>query len=69
MKSLLATVAMSGVLLWWMGAVVGRSVWLVALGGIGLGGVVYGVVMVVLRVEEVGAVLNSLKNRFWCFTS
>ena len=62
-KSLLATVAMSGALVWWMGLVAGRSVWLISLGGIGLGGVVYGVVMLVLRVEEVGVVVNALKKR------
>jgi putative peptidoglycan lipid II flippase len=63
MKSVVATVAMSAVLMWWIAFVVGQSVWLVSLGGIALGGAVYGGVMGLLRVEEVGSLLAFAKRR------
>ncbi|TES89667.1 MAG: murein biosynthesis integral membrane protein MurJ [Anaerolineales bacterium] len=62
-KSLLATVGMSAGLAWWVGVVVGQSVWLISLGGIALGGVVYGVLMWVLQVEEVRGIVASVKVR------
>ncbi|MGD8456376.1 MAG: murein biosynthesis integral membrane protein MurJ [Anaerolineales bacterium] len=62
-KSVLATAAMSGMLWWWVGFTTGRSVWLVALGGIALGGAVYGGLMGVLRVEEVGELVGYVRGR------
>jgi putative peptidoglycan lipid II flippase len=62
-KSVLATAAMSAALWWWLGFTAGSSVWLVALGGIALGGAVYGGLMWLLRVEEVGALLGYAKRR------
>jgi putative peptidoglycan lipid II flippase len=62
-KSLLATVGMSSVLAWWVGVVVGQSVWLVSLGGIALGGMVYGVLMWLLRAEEVKEIVANVKDR------
>jgi len=62
-KSVLATVAMSAALWWWMGVVADESVWLIALGGIALGGSVYAGVMGLLRVEEIGGLLEVAKRR------
>lgn len=62
-KSVLATVAMSAALWWWMRATAEGSVWLIALGGIALGGAVYAGLMGILRVEEVGGLLEVAKRR------
>jgi putative peptidoglycan lipid II flippase len=53
----LAASAVMGTALWlWLAATAGRSAWLVGLGGVALGGLVYGVGAVVLRAPEVGLV-------------
>jgi putative peptidoglycan lipid II flippase len=52
-KSSLATAAMIAALWGWLVWVRESSVWLVGLGGIAIGGAVYAVLMLVLRVEEV----------------
>ncbi len=62
-KSVLATVAMSVALWWWMGVTGGGSVWLISLGGITLGGAVYAGAMGLLRVEEMGGMLAFVKRR------
>lgn len=59
-----AAAALMGLgLWWWLGATAGQSVWLIGVGGIALGGLIYGAAVWALRVPEVHEVLDSLKNR------
>jgi putative peptidoglycan lipid II flippase len=62
-QAILATAAMVLVVWAWMGLTNGRQAWLV--GGIGaiLGGLVYGVVVLGLKVPEVQSVLNLLRRK------
>jgi putative peptidoglycan lipid II flippase len=53
-RTLAAAAAMGAALAVWLAATAGRSAWLVGLGGVALGGLVYGVGAVVLRAPEVG---------------
>lgn len=61
-KSLLATAAMAGGLVMWIGFSAGRTPWVIALGGIALGGLVYALAVALLRVEEVQAVFSAASN-------
>ena len=63
LKSALAAAAMSAGLVWWLGSSAGRSVWLIAFGGIALGGLVYGLGMLVLRVEETQSLIAAVRRR------
>lgn len=50
--------------LWlWLVVSLGRSPWLVGLGGVGIGAVVYGMTIWVLRVPELGQVVGALRRR------
>lgn len=56
--------AVMGLVLWgWLALTSGRSAWLVALGGIGLGALVYALVLAALRVPEVSLLLDGVKRR------
>lgn len=59
----LASLAM-GIGLWlWIQATVGLPRWAVALGGVAIGGIVYGIGVLLLRVPEVQVLLTSIKRR------
>jgi putative peptidoglycan lipid II flippase len=62
-KSVAAAAVMSGVLVWWLGLMQGESVWLVGLGGILIGGAAYGIILVLLRVEEVNTLIQVVRRR------
>jgi putative peptidoglycan lipid II flippase len=47
----------------WLGFSVGMNPWLVGLGGVALGGLVYGLGLVLLRVSEVQMILRVIKSR------
>ncbi len=63
-KSVGAAAAMSAGLVSWLGFVQGRSVWFIGLGGIAFGGFVYGLILLLLRVEEVQSLLSGIRQRF-----
>ena len=58
-QSMIATAAMSGAIVWWLGWMQTGAVWLSGLGGIALGGAVYAVLMLILGVEEGRALLRA----------
>ncbi|MBN1666603.1 MAG: hypothetical protein JW862_05930, partial [Anaerolineales bacterium] len=60
-KALLATVIMAIFLLVWSHQLASQPAWMLALGGVGLGGLVYAIMIALLRVEE----LNSLTVGLW----
>jgi putative peptidoglycan lipid II flippase len=60
----LATLAMSVGLVLWLGMMAAQPVWLLAVGGILLGGVVYAMVILSLRVPEAGELLAYVSRRF-----
>jgi putative peptidoglycan lipid II flippase len=60
-KALLATAIMAVFLLLWSRQLANQPAWLLALGGVGLGGLVYAIMIALLRVEE----LNSLTVGLW----
>jgi putative peptidoglycan lipid II flippase len=60
----LATAAMTLALALWLSQVGGLSVWLISGGGVVLGGAVYGLVVLALRVPEGRALLQSLVKPF-----
>jgi putative peptidoglycan lipid II flippase len=62
-KSTTAVIAMSLGLVWWLGLMQTRSPWLVGLGGILAGGLVYGIVLAVLRVDELKTVFQAVLRR------
>ena len=62
-QAILATVIMMLVLWIWLGITSAQPVWLVGLGGILVGGAVYGLCMLILRVPEALAVMAFLKRR------
>ncbi len=59
LKSILAVAAMSGAIVWWLNYAAGRSVWLVGLGGITIGGAIYAALMLILRVGEAQALVQA----------
>ncbi len=62
-QSVLATAAMVLVIVGWLGLTSTRQAWLVGGGGVLIGSLVYGLVVLALRVPEVYSVLNLLKRR------
>ncbi|OGN90035.1 MAG: murein biosynthesis integral membrane protein MurJ [Chloroflexi bacterium RBG_13_48_10] len=62
-QAILATVIMTLILWIWLGMTSAKPVWLVGLGGILVGGVVYGLCMLILRVPEALTVVAFLKRR------
>jgi putative peptidoglycan lipid II flippase len=61
--SLLGTLGMIVVLVFWMRAMSSHSAALTTLGGVAVGGAVYGLLLVLLRVPEVGIVVRGIKRR------
>lgn len=62
-KGIFATLFM-GMALWgWTSYFSEQSIWLVGIGGIALGGIVYGAMVVLLRVEEVRTVLINIQRK------
>jgi putative peptidoglycan lipid II flippase len=59
----LAAAAMSASLLAWNGFAAELNPWLAGLGGVALGGAVYAIGLVLLRVSEVGMILRTLLRR------
>lgn len=62
--ALLCTLVMSAALAGWLNLTNGRSLWLTGLGGIAAGVLVYGVMLVIMRVPEVTAVFLAIRRRF-----
>jgi putative peptidoglycan lipid II flippase len=62
-KAVVSMVVMALVLWSWLGMTTDQPVWLVGVGGVLLGGAVYGLCMLLLRVPEAGIILNLLKRR------
>jgi putative peptidoglycan lipid II flippase len=62
-KAVLSMVVMALVLWGWLGMTTDQPVWMVGVGGVVLGGAVYGLCMLLLRVPEVETVVNLLKRR------
>ena len=62
-QALLAGGVMSLALWGWLTLTRGSSVWLVALGGVAVGSLVYGLMLVVLRVPETKMLYASIKKR------
>jgi putative peptidoglycan lipid II flippase len=63
-KSVGAAAAMSASLVWWLGYAQDWSIWVIGFGGIAVGGMVYALLMLALRVEETQALLRGIKRRF-----
>ena len=62
-QAILATIAMT-LLLWsWLALTTNRPAWLIGGGGVILGGIIYGLCILALKVPEVQSVLNLLKRR------
>ena len=59
----LAAVGMGLALAAWLGFSAGMNPWLVGLGGVAIGGAVYGVLLIILRVSEVQMILRIIKSR------
>jgi putative peptidoglycan lipid II flippase len=59
----LASALMGLGLWWWLGAAAGRSVWLVGVAGIAIGGLIYGAAVWLLRVPEVNEVIAAVRSR------
>jgi putative peptidoglycan lipid II flippase len=62
LKAALATAVMSAALWGWLTLTTGRANWLVALGGVAVGGVVYLVMLVLLKAPELMLLENLLKR-------
>jgi putative peptidoglycan lipid II flippase len=61
--ALSGTIVMSLVILTWMYGTSSQNPWLVGIGGICLGTLVYGLSMIALRVPELGSLLVIIQNR------
>ena len=59
-KAVLSMVVMALVLWGWLGMTTDQPVWIVGIGGVALGGAVYGLCMLLLRVPEGGSGVNFL---------
>ncbi|MDH5606890.1 MAG: MATE family efflux transporter, partial [Anaerolineae bacterium] len=64
LKSVLAALGMTAALAGWSSLTAVQPVWLVAVGGIAVGGIVYLGLMAALRVEELRQVVGVLQARF-----
>jgi putative peptidoglycan lipid II flippase len=61
-RSLAASAGMGAALALWLPATAGRSLWVVGLGGVVLGGAVYAVLAVVLRAPELALIRGRMKD-------
>ena len=59
----LGTLIMTGTLVFWMQAMKSHSAALITLGGVGIGGVVYGLILVILRIPEIHSLSEMVKKR------
>jgi putative peptidoglycan lipid II flippase len=59
LQSALATLAMSAALIAWLRAIGDASVWLVGVGGIAVGGIVYAALVLALKVPEARELLDA----------
>jgi putative peptidoglycan lipid II flippase len=66
LKAVLATLVMSAVLVGWVILTAGHSFWLIALGGIAVGGLVYLGMMALVKAPELQLLVGVL-NRFFHF--
>jgi len=62
-QAALAASGMSLALVLWLQAVAERSVWLVALSGVSIGGIAYGLAIWALKVPEIQSVAQAIKRR------
>jgi putative peptidoglycan lipid II flippase len=62
-QAALATLAMAFALLAWMQAASGQNTWVVSLGGVAIGGILYGLVILALKIPEVQGLVGLLKRR------
>ena len=63
LQSALATLLMSAVILGWLHFSSGSSVWIIAPVGIIAGGIIYVAIMFMLRVPELGELVNAIHRR------
>jgi putative peptidoglycan lipid II flippase len=63
LQAALGTIAMSALILGWLRFAAGYSAWIVVPIGIVAGGIVYALIMFVLRVPELGELVNSVQRR------
>lgn len=63
-KYCLASLGMGIIILSWIQVTVNLNPWLVVLGGISFGGLVYGSILLLLNVSEIKLVISVLKSRF-----
>jgi putative peptidoglycan lipid II flippase len=63
LKSAAAVAVMSFSLVWWLGWSVGRTQWLVGIGGIAFGGLIYGLGLLALRAEELQQLIEGILRR------
>ena len=59
----LAALGMGLVILVWLQWAAGLNAWLVGLGGVTLGGLAYGILLILLRVDEVRMVLRFIRKK------
>ncbi len=62
-QALLAVLAMTLALLTWLQVAGGLNAWIISLGGVAIGGTVYGLVILTLKVPEVQGLISFLKKR------
>jgi ABC-type enterochelin transport system permease subunit len=62
-KSALATLVMSLCLVFFLNRFGAHSAWMIALGGTAIGGTVYAIIISLLKVEEVGHLVNWLRGK------
>jgi putative peptidoglycan lipid II flippase len=62
--ALLGTLAMSAALLFWIRLMKSQSAILTTIGGVAIGGIVYGLVLILLRVPEIGSLFRAARKRF-----
>jgi putative peptidoglycan lipid II flippase len=56
--------AIMGLVIWgWLGLTSERAAWLVGVGGVIIGGLVYGLIIMALKVPEVQSVYNLVRRR------
>jgi len=61
--SALSALTMAVALIFWLKVINGFSVWIVTLGGLAIGGLTYGLCVLILKVPEIKALTNAVSNR------
>jgi formate/nitrite transporter FocA (FNT family) len=62
-KALAASALMSAGLWVWLSVSANIPAWQVALGGILMGGIIYGLLIIILRVDEINSAWNFIRNK------